>query len=122
MAVPAVIFVVCLAAGVYASSRWLPELAPGRLGGIAFFAVCGLLGAAAAVFGLSIYNIVENLSEGGRFAPKDRVLGAGLESLIWQTGLLAGVALAVYLLAPPADEEEPALAGPAGREPGSGPG
>ncbi len=101
MAVPVAIFVVCVAAGVYATTRWLPELAPGPVGGLAFFAVCGLLAAALAVFGLEIYVIVENLNEGGRFDPKDRVLAAGLETLLWQTGLLVAIALAVYLLAPP---------------------
>jgi hypothetical protein len=119
VAVPAVIFVVCLAAGVYASSRWLPELAPGPVGGLSFFAVCGLLGAAAAVFGLEIYALVENLDEGGRFLPKDRVLAAGLETVLWQTGLLVAVALAVYLLAPPRDGADTSLV--SGADPGSGP-
>lgn len=106
MAVPAVIFVVCLAGGVYAGTRWLPELAPGPVGGLAFFAVCGLLGASLAVFGLGIYNIVEALS-GGELASfdKHRILADGLESLMWQTGVLVAAAVAVYLLAPPADAE-----------------
>lgn len=104
MAVPPIIFAVCLGGGVYAASRWLPELAPGPVGGLAFFAVCGLLGASLAVFGLDIYGLVEDLSDrfaglGGR-----RILAGGLESLLWQTGVLVALALAVYLLAPPASD------------------
>jgi hypothetical protein len=110
VAVPIVIFLVCLAGGVWASSRWLPELAPGRVGGIAFFAVCGLLGAAAAVFGLDIYGIVEAVSESYAVLAKRRVLADGLGSLLWQTGVLVALALAVYLLAPPLDEDPPPAA------------
>src|SRR4051794_34648291 len=98
VAVPPVVFVVCLAAGVYASSRWLPDLAAGPMGTLAFFAVCGLLGAAAAVFGLDVYGIVENLSEGFGSLDKSRIFADGLESLMWQTGVLVALALAVYLL------------------------
>jgi hypothetical protein len=100
VAVPIAIFVVCLGGGAWASSRWLPDLAPGPLGGLAFFAVCGLLGAAAAVFGLDIYETVESFGEGlGRFGER-RLLADDLGSLLWQTGVLVALALAVYLLAP----------------------
>ena len=104
--VPIAIFVVCLAGGVYASSRWLPELAPGSVGGLAFLAVCGLLGAAFAVFGLDIYGIVENFGDFGGVGgiAKRRILADGLESLMWQTGVLVALALAVYLLAPPSED------------------
>ncbi len=121
MAVPAAIFVVCLAGGVYASARWLPELAAGPVGGLAFFVVCGLLGASLAVFGLGIYDTVEAVSSGG-FGPVDkrRILADGLESLLWQTGLLAAAAVAVYLLAPPSDAE-PTGTPVAGPESGPGP-
>lgn len=44
--------VVCLVTGVFASARWLPELEHGRVGGITFFAVSGMLGAVVAVLGL----------------------------------------------------------------------
>jgi hypothetical protein len=118
VAVPPLIFVVCLAAGVYASSRWLPELAPGRVGGIAFFAVCGLLGAAAAVLGLDIYGIVENLSDGFAGLDRRRIFADGLESLLWQTGVLVALALAVYLLAPPGEDADASLV--SGADPGPG--
>ena len=119
MAAPIAIFVVCLAAGVYASSRWLPDLAPGRVGGIAFFAVCGLLGAAAAVFGLDIYGIVEDVGEGFRGLEEGRILGSGLGSLLWQTGVLVAAALAVYLLAPPQEGADASLVSRADPDAGS---
>ncbi len=97
---------------MYAASRWLPELAPGPVGGLAFFAVCGLLGASLAVFGLDIYGIVDNLT--GSFAGlgERRILADGLESTLWETGVLVALALAVYLLAPPADAEDAAAPDP----------
>jgi hypothetical protein len=118
VAVPIVIFVVCLAAGVYASSRWLPDLARGSIGGIGFFSVCGLLGAAAAVFGPNVYDIVENLNESRPIVDDRRLLAAGLESLLWQTGVLVALALAVYLLAPPGEDTDASLV--SGADPGSG--
>lgn len=72
MGVPIAIFVVCFAAAVYASSRWLPDLAPDRLGAIAFF---------------------------------------------WQTGVLIALALGVYFLAPPREDDAGSLA--SGPEQGS---
>jgi uncharacterized membrane protein YhhN len=62
MPVPVAIFVVCLSAGVWAGVRWLPDLARGPVGGLAFFVVCGLLGAALGSLGLHIYSIVEDFT------------------------------------------------------------
>lgn len=109
MAVPIAIFVVCVAAGIYASTRWLPELAPGPVGGLAYFAVCGLLAAALVVFGLDVYGTVESMSH---FASLDNstILASGLEQILWQTGVLVSAALAVYLLAPPREEPDVSLA------------
>ena len=100
MAVPVVIFVVCIAAGAGACARWQPELSGERTGTIAFFAVSGLMAAALAVFGLGIYSIVENLGDSGILGGR-RILADGLESVLWQTGVLIALALGVYLLAPP---------------------
>ncbi len=103
MAVPIIIFVVCLAVGVYASSRWLPELESGAVGGLSFFVVCGLLGAAFAVFGLRIYLIVENLEVfPGPGSLKRLTVAQGLETMLWECGVLLGAAAVVYLLAPAA--------------------
>ncbi len=118
MAVPVVIFVVCLAGGAWASSRWLPDLAPGPLGGIAFFAVCGLLGAASAVFGLDIYSTVEDLERGYPRLGSSRLLAEDLQLLMWQSGVLVALAPAVYLLAPSREAGAASLV--SGAEPGAG--
>ena len=39
MLVPVLIFFVCFVAGVMSAARWLPDLAPGPIGGLAFFTV-----------------------------------------------------------------------------------
>jgi hypothetical protein len=117
VAAPIAIFVVCVAAGIYASTRWLPELAPGPVGGLAYFAVCGLLAAALVVFGLDVYGIVESLSHFPDLG-KGVILANGLEQILWQTGLLIGAALAVYLLAPPREEPDVSLA--SGADPDAG--
>lgn len=122
MAVPAVIFVVCLAGGVYAASRWLPELAAGPVGGLAFFAVCGLSGAGLGLTGLRIYGTVRTVKEihgegGGVFGSKGDVLAGGLAQILFDAGTIFAFAAIVYLLAPRSirsDEPEPdaALAEP----------
>lgn len=110
MVIPAVIFVVCFCAGVWGSTRWLPPLAEGAVGGIAFFGVCGLLGAALGLAGLHIYSIVrtvEDLGEGLQGDRKGELLAGGLTGLLFEAGAIFGLALVVYLLAPPpADAEE----------------
>jgi len=109
--IPAAVFVVCLVVGVGASARWLPDLAAGPIGGLAFFVVCGLLGAALALVGLHVYSIVEGLSHSGGFTEvrnqKAEILASGLQSMLWDAGSLFGLAFAVYLLAlaPELDEE-----------------
>jgi hypothetical protein len=103
MAVPSVIFVVCLCAGVWASSRWLPPLAEGVVGDIAFFAVCGLLGAALGLAGLHIYStvrVVEDFGGGLSGEGKGDFLANELTELLFQVGSIFGFALVVYLLAP----------------------
>lgn len=113
MLIPVVIFVACLVVSVGASSRWLPDLAAGPVGGLAFFAVCGLLGAALGLVGLHIYSIVEGLNQSGGFTglrnEKAEILASGLASMLWEAGSLFGLAFVVYLLAPAVGEgEEPA--------------
>jgi hypothetical protein len=102
MAVPVVIFVACLSAGVFASSNWLPNLAAGSAGGLAFFAVSGLIGGALAVVGLRVYMIVEETHNGtSGFLNRD-VVANDLTDMLWEAGLLLGLAVTVYLLAPAA--------------------
>lgn len=93
-------------------ARWLPDLAVGPVGGLAFFAVCGLLGAALGLVGLHIFSIVEGLD---RFdgVGKAEIVAGDLQSMLWEAGSLFGLSIAVYLLAPPADIAEEAGVGPA---------
>jgi hypothetical protein len=101
VAVPIVVFVVCFCAGVFASSRGLPGLAAGSVGGLAFLAVCGLLGASLAVVGLNIYEIARDTEVFS--ADRAAFIAEGLTDVLWQGGTLLGLAAAVYLLAPRAE-------------------
>jgi uncharacterized membrane protein YhhN len=103
VAVPIIIFVVCVGAGVFAASQWLPDLQRGTVGGLSFFVVCGLIGAAVGVIGLRIYGIVEGVETSSRGFQK-LVVSGELSSMLWQAGLLLGLAAAVYLLAPARSE------------------
>jgi hypothetical protein len=112
MVVPVLIFAVGMVVGVMAGARWLPDLAVGPVGGLAFFAVCGLLGAAVGLVGLHIYSIVEALDhfDGLGGVGKADIVSEGLQSMLWEAGSLFGISIAVYLLAPPseiADEVAP---------------
>lgn len=110
MLIPVIICVVCLFAGAAAGARWLPELAPGPVGGMALCAVCGLLGMALAVVGLHIYWIVEMEGGGERFAHID--LASQLSSMFTDAGPLIGLALVAYLLAPEPEEADAPSAPP----------
>jgi hypothetical protein len=105
VAIPVVIFVVCVSAGVFASSRWLPDLAGGTIGGLAFFVVCGLLGASLGVVGVQIYVIVRQAEVFDRLDGSTFVAD-GLSEILWQAGSLLGLAAVVYLLAPRAQTPE----------------
>jgi len=105
MLIPVLIFVGCMTAGVFVAARWLPDLAAGSVGGLAFFTVCGLLGAAAGMLGLHIYSIIEALGRftsrgGGLFGGEGAILAGQLQSLVFDVGSLLALAGIVYLLAP----------------------
>ncbi len=107
MMILAVVFIACAGVGVAAGARWLPDLAPGPVGGLAFFVVCGLLGAALALVGLHVFTIVEDLNHfGGLGVGKADVVATGLESMLWEAGSVLGFASAVYLLAPASESAE----------------
>jgi hypothetical protein len=115
MLVPAAIMLICFGAGAVAAGRWLPDLALGPVGGMAFFAVCGLVGVALALVGLHIYEIAKLLegSLGGRDSESVLVTGS-LENMLSDAGPVFGLAAVVYLLAPsPEDEltDDPSLVG-----------
>ena len=98
--IPVVIFVVCLGVGVVVSAQYLPSLADGAIGGIAFFLVCGLLGGALALIGLHIYSIVNAIELVGGGRDRGEFVATGLTSMVWETGSLLALAALVYLLAP----------------------
>jgi hypothetical protein len=112
VAVPIVIFVVCVSAGVFAGTRWLPDLASGTIGGLAFFVVCGLLGAALGLVGLQIYAMVRQAELLGRIGGSSTIVANGLSAILWQAGSLLGLAAVVYLLAPRAPTLEERAAAP----------
>jgi hypothetical protein len=99
VAVPILIFIGCMVAGVFASARWLPALEAGSVGGLAFFVVCGLVGVGVGLIGLHIYEIVESTSELGRIQ-KGPIVAADLTAMLFETGFVFGIATTVYLLAP----------------------
>jgi hypothetical protein len=105
--IPVLVFVVAFGAGVLVVSRWLPELAAGPVGGLAFFTVCGLVGAAVGLFGLHVYSIVrevEAASGSGPFGSKGDVLAGGMISILYESGLIFAAAMIVFLLAPRGSE------------------
>jgi hypothetical protein len=111
MLIPVLIFVVALSAGVVVGSRWLPDLAAGQVGGLAFFVVCGLIGVAFGLLGVHIYLITEEVkhlpSVGG--LSEAEALAGGIRNICFEVGSLVGFASVVYLLAPRAPEMESEL-------------
>jgi hypothetical protein len=59
--VPILIFVVGFGAGSALPARWLPDLGEGRVAGVAFLMVCGLVGMVFALVALHVYQIVRQL-------------------------------------------------------------
>jgi hypothetical protein len=107
MLVPVLVFFACFGAGVMSSARWLPDLASGSVGGLAFFAVVGLFAAALSMAGLHAYSIITELTSRPPGFPIDKaeILASGLRNILLDAGTLVGLAGIVYLLAPPADDE-----------------
>ena len=84
------------------SARRLPDLGEGTVGGLAFFVVCCLLGAALGIVGLRIYGIANALSGSSGYF-KSEIVAQGLSSMLWEAGSILGIAAALYLLAPSAE-------------------
>lgn len=108
MLVPVLIFFVCFVAGVMSAVRWLPDLAPGPVGGLAFFTVVGLLSAALSMVGLHVYLIIRELTNAppGLGGSKAELLAGGLQNILFDAGTLFAFAGIVFLLAPGADEAD----------------
>lgn len=100
MLIPVVIFLLAAYAGVIVSSRWIPDLATGSAGGLAFFLVCGLVGAAAGLLSTHIYIVVEELKHLPSRASQGEIVAGFLRNLSFELGSLLGFAGVVYLLAP----------------------
>jgi hypothetical protein len=106
MLVPVLIFFACFGAGVMSASRWLPDLAPGPVGGLAFFAVVGLFSAALSVAALHVYSIIRELNNRPPGAEVDQaeLLASGIRNILIDAGTLFGFAGIVFLLAPVAED------------------
>jgi hypothetical protein len=101
MLIPALIFIGGLSAGALIGARWLPDLAPGSVGGLAFFVVCGLLGAAIGLLGLHIYLMVEELNRvSGNVESRGEIVAEVLRNIAFEVGSLLALASVIYLLAP----------------------
>jgi hypothetical protein len=105
-AVPILIFALCFGAGAVASARWLPDLAPGQIGGLVFLVVTGMLAAALALVGLHVYSIVHELNTAAMHNEEAEIIAGGLRNLLWQAGTIFGLACAIFLLAPPRQETD----------------
>ncbi len=109
MAVPILIFVVGFVAGSALPARWLPELDEGRVAGVAFLVVCGLVGMVFALVALHVYEIVRQLDTASSLGvgnAKPDVIANGLLAMLRDVGPILGLAAAVYLLAPAPDQDE----------------
>jgi hypothetical protein len=105
----ALVFLVCFGVGLTAAANWLPDLAPGPVGGMAFLAVCLLLGAALAMVGLHTYTLIDDLSSPQSGFDEPEFLATVLRNILEDAGTLLGLAGIIYLLAPPGEsgEDEP---------------
>jgi hypothetical protein len=104
---PVLVFLVCFGVGIVVSGHWLPDLAPGPIGGVTFFVVCGLFAAALSLAGLHVYSTINEIhhSSGEGIASKAEILANGLRNVLLDSGMLVGLAGIVYLLAPGLDDE-----------------
>ncbi len=100
--VPVLIFVVCFGAGTTASARWLPDMAAGPAGSLAFFTVCGLLGATLSLLGIHVYLIANEIDHLHREIGTDKaeLLAGGIRNILFEVSSLIGLAAIVFLLAP----------------------
>jgi hypothetical protein len=98
------VFLVCFGVGLTAAANWLPALATGRVGGMAFVTVCVLLGAALGMVGLHTYSLISELRHATLGISEPDILAAILRDILLDAGTLLGLAGIVYLLAPPGEE------------------
>jgi hypothetical protein len=106
MVVLVIIAVVCFSGGVWAATTWLPPLEEGTVGTLVYFVVCGLAGAVLLLFGVHIWQTVTAL-ERDQIVGSAHVLADELVETLWDTGILAALALITYLIAPKAKAARP---------------
>lgn len=107
MLVPVAIVLGCFAGGVLACARWLPDLADGPVGGLAFFVVCGLLAAALSLAGVHVYMMVREIDHKYAGLTNGEVFAADVGRLLFECGTLVGFASILYVLAPKKVERTP---------------
>jgi hypothetical protein len=110
MGVPILIFLIAFAAGSVATAGLLPDLAEGRVAGIALLVVAGLAGMALALVAVHVYEIVRQLDNAGALevaGSKPDVVANGLMTMLRDIGPILGLAAAVYLLAPGGEDDLP---------------
>jgi len=106
MLVLVIIAIACFLAGAMAASRWLPDLAAGPVGTMAFFVICGLCGAVVGLFGLNIDAMIKQ-AEGIGHGQEQLAVAVGLLDILRDCGPLAAFALIAFLLAPrPSDQPD----------------
>jgi hypothetical protein len=110
MGVPILIFLITFAAGGIAAAGLLPELAEGRVAGVALLVVAGLAGMTLALIAVHVYEIVRQLNNAGTLGitgSKPDVVANGLMAMLRDIGPILGLAAAVYLLAPGGEDDMP---------------
>ena len=112
MGVPILIFLIAFAAGGIAAAGLLPDLAGGRVAGIALLVVAGLTGMTLALVAVHVYEIVRQLDNAGALGitgSKPDVVANGLMAMLRDIGPILGLAAAVYLLAPAPEDDLPSV-------------
>jgi hypothetical protein len=115
---PILIFLAGFLVGAIVPARWLPDVGDGRVAGVAFLLICGLVGIVVALVAVHVYEIVRQLNNAAALGLADEkpdVLANGITSTLSQVGPMLGLAAAVYLLAPGPGEQEIAVASSAAR-------
>jgi hypothetical protein len=110
MGVPILIFVVAFAIGSILPARWLPDLAPGRVGGLALMVVCGMLGMVLALVAVHAYELVRALNQAGPLGlsgQKPDTTANAILTTLRDAGPILGLATATYLLAPAPEDQLP---------------
>src|ERR1700685_118502 len=106
MVVLVLIAVACFVAGAIAAARWLPDLAEGQVGTMAFFVICGLCGAVVSLFGLNIDAMIKQAERLGQEG-EQTAIALGLLDILRDCAPISAFALIAFLLAPrPSDQPE----------------